>query len=89
MSLDNRAQVIHCDGENCEASTLPPVGLRVSLTGADAAGYRASGWVFIVGQGKDLHFCQSCTPRYLAAFRSDVRLTDLPIHRQSIKSGTA
>jgi hypothetical protein len=86
MSLEILKQVIYCDGESCESTTLPPVGLRVSAGDTQQSEYRASGWVFIIGQGgqgKELHFCPACAPRYLAAFRSDKTPPDSQGDRKS------
>ena len=57
---------IKCDGAKCTATAYAPVALRVDLSGKDAGGLAsASGWLFVQGAGRSLHFCPACAAAYL------------------------
>ncbi|MCS6777019.1 MAG: hypothetical protein RMJ43_11250 [Chloroherpetonaceae bacterium] len=66
MSLDAEGRWILCDGAGCGV-TVP---LPVALPGRDEEGHEPEnalhGWLFVVHNGKALHFCPRCALAHLA-----------------------
>jgi len=68
MSLGKGGQTIYCDGGNCNAAAPAPVALRRMLTGNDSGS--AVGWLFVVRQNVNYHFCPACAERQLVSVRN-------------------
>lgn len=65
MSLDAKGQWILCDGAGCGIA----VPLPVALPGRDGEDHKSEnalhGWLFVVNNGKALHFCPRCASSHL------------------------
>ncbi len=59
MSLAERGHYIFCDGDNCTAHTCIPVALRPML-GDSGRSPRAAGWLFLLKDNHEMHYCPVC-----------------------------
>ncbi len=71
MSLREDGQCLLCDGEDCRALTAIPVALRPTLAAEAQASPAAKGWLFVLTQGKPLHFCPLCARKHLEKHARD------------------
>lgn len=72
MSLDTRGRLLHCDGENCKATTSVPVALRTAPSSStDDASHTVDGWLYVIRQDRSLHFCPRCIPQFLRTLQSE------------------
>lgn len=66
MSISSDGQLIHCDGDECDAVVRLPVGLRSTLTRERRiAAEQPEGWLFAMRSGNSLHYCPACKAKYL------------------------
>ena len=63
MSLASNGSTIHCDSENCNATTYVPVALSAQSNSAHPPLRTADGWLFIVRGNHTLHYCTRCAPQ--------------------------
>lgn len=67
MSLSAEGRSLYCDGLGCCASVPAPVALPpTGIKGKPEISPNASGWLFVVNQGKTWHYCPRCIPHYLS-----------------------
>ena len=69
MSLSRDGQLISCDSAGCKAAVPAPVALRSKLTGSGPG--TTAGWLFVVRQNVNYHYCPACAERQLAYVRGN------------------
>ncbi len=73
MSVREGGKFILCDGAGCQATAVMPVALQPKLMEDSSDGRTTEGWLYVVGNGKDQHFCPACTRQRLKALLSAIK----------------
>ena len=58
MSIGNNGRELYCDAPGCSVSSPVPVRLRYLSEGRGIR--EASGWLYVVRDGVQFHYCQAC-----------------------------
>lgn len=66
MSATGDGRFIHCDGEGCAASSVAPVGLHTLLSEEASL----SGWLFVLTEEAERHYCPRCSPWHLPPYEA-------------------
>jgi hypothetical protein len=73
MSIAEGGKEIRCDGMGCQASAAVPIALHPRLAEGGPNVRPTDGWLYVVGNGKELHFCPNCTRQRLKTLSATVK----------------
>jgi hypothetical protein len=66
MSAIGKGELIACDGPGCLATARAPIALRPTLGKGSREQPEPIGWLYVIKDGSELHYCPDCAATALA-----------------------